>query len=393
MNNRKIITAILLAASILLLIPACTPYVEKKRAAKMKWDKVSAQAKVVVAEDLFRNGRYDDALTTVRQCLDSDPELPGAHLVLGKIHYAQGRFAQAQSSLVQAVGYDDKMHEGWYWLGEISAYNRLPDQALEYYNRALALMPMNTDYIVAVVETFASQGRYEEALGLLNEKTLLLPGNITLKVSKADLLQRMGQITDAISTYNQALMLDPVNADIAEALGYCYIAQQNYHDSSRMFQIVVKNSTGDKKTACLEMLALCSMNGGEYGKAVGYYDELSLSKRNDEELWLKMGQAALGAGSSSRAAVCASRALELRPGWHEAIALRGCAQYLGGDYDTAVTTFSKITTNSNLSGFAWLMSGRCYQQLGQHVLADKAYENASRLNPQSKLVSLLMENR
>jgi cytochrome c-type biogenesis protein CcmH/NrfG len=46
-----------------------------------------------------------------------------------------------------------------------------------------------------------------------------------------------------------------------------------------------------------------------------------------------------------------------------------------------------------MGGFAWLMSGRCYQQLGWKDMADKAYAKASRLNPESRLVSLLAKNQ
>ncbi len=105
-----------------------------------------------------------------------------------------------------------------------------------------------------------------------------------------------------------------------------------------------------------------------------------------------MAQAALGAGAAKRASTCAARALSLRPGWADAIAVRGCAQYLNNDYDTAIRTFSRLTANRKIGGFAWLMSGRCYQQLGRKDLADRAYAKASRLNPESRLASLLTNN-
>jgi tetratricopeptide (TPR) repeat protein len=134
------------------------------------------------------------------------------------------------------------------------------------------------------------------------------------------------------------------------------------------------------------------MNAGEYGRAVTYYDKLSVRQRDNEEVWLQMARAALGAGAAKRAAACASRALSLRPGWSDAIAVRGCAQYLESDYDAAIKTFSRVTASRKMGGFAWLMSGRCYQQLGRKDLADIAYDKASRLNPDSRLAGLLSKN-
>lgn len=375
------------------LMPGCSSYAQKKRDAHMKWNKVSARAKVDVAKDFFRNGRYEDALTTARYCVQSDPELAEAYLVIGKVHYVSGRFVHAQSALIQAVGYNESLDDAWYWLGEIALQNKMPIQALEHYNRAMSLRPTSTDYIIAIVEVYASQGRYEDSLALLERKMELTPANAALKVADADISQRLGRTSQAIRMYNQALLLASDNLDIAESLGYCYIEQENYKDAARMFERVAKNATGEDKTASLKLLAMCSMNSGQYSKAVGYYNKLSLDDRDNEQIWLQMGQAALGAGAPNRAAACASRALSLRPGWTDAIALEGCAQYLKSDYDTAIRTFSRLTNNPQMGGFAWLMSGRCYQQLGRQTLADKAYENASRLNPQSKLISLLSNKK
>lgn len=386
-------TAALAAAAILAMLSGCSSYADKKQAARMKWDRVSAQARVTVARDLLENGRYEDAQTTAQQCLQSDPELPEAHLILGKCRYLNGQFVQAQSDFIKAVGFDDNLDAAWYWLGELAAQNRQPAQALEYFSRAASLDPTNIDYIVSLVETYAELGRYDEALGLLEEKRGLLPGNVRLKVTAGDILQRLGRTRQAISMYNQALLLQPDNTVAAEALGYCYIIEQDYNQAGAMFEKVVAGAAGDKKTVCLQLLALCSMNSGQYGKAVGYYDKLSVEQRDNEQLWLQMGQAALGAGAANRAAACAARALALRPAWEDAIALQGCAQYLNNDYDASIQTFSRIIATQRLGGFAWLMSGRCYQQLGRQDLADRAYENASRLNPESKLTSLLARNR
>jgi len=47
--NKHICTAALAAAALLALLPGCTTYDDKKHAARTKWDKVSAQARVTVA--------------------------------------------------------------------------------------------------------------------------------------------------------------------------------------------------------------------------------------------------------------------------------------------------------------------------------------------------------
>ena len=390
--KKHVCIAVLAVAVILTLLPGCASSADKKRGARQQWEKVSAQARVTVARDLFESGRFDDAFITAQQCLQADAELAEAHLISGKCLYVQGRNSQAKSSFTKAVGIDERLGAAWFWLGEVAMNDRQPAQALEHYGRAVSLEPMNIDYIVSLVEAYAELGRYGEALVLLEEKRTLMPGSVRLRVTAGDLLQRLGRTREAISMYNQALLLQPDDMEVAEALGYCYVTEQDYNLAVATFEKIAAQATGDRRTTFLQLLAVCSMNAGNYGKAVAYYDKLSMDQRDNEQVWLQMGQAALGAGSANRAAACAGRALALRPGWEDAIALQGCAQYLNNDYNAAVQTFSRIITTKKLGGFAWLITGRCYQQLGQHDLADRAYENANRLSPDSKLSSLLARN-
>ena len=392
MEKCKRILIVMTGLAVLAMCQGCSSYADQKLAAKMKWEKVSAEARATVAKDLFANGRYEEARTTVQQCLASDPEIADAHLVMGKLHYRDRKVVAAHRSMTTAVKYDEDLDQAWYWLGEIAQYNKQPDRAMECYDKAIRLKPVNTDYIIAAVRAYAAQGQYDEAIDLLEKKMVLLGGNVRLKVATADILQKLGKTAQAISAYNGAFLLEPDNIAIAEALAYCYITDEQWTEAAEIFEKISTSVDGEKKTACLQMLALCCMNAGEYGRAVTYYDKLSVRQRDNEEIWLQMARAALGAGAAKRAAVCATRALSLRPGWSDAIAVRGCAQYLESDYDAAVKTFSRITASRKMGGFAWLMSGRCYQQLGRKDLADIAYDKASRLNPDSRLAGLLSKN-
>ena len=390
MLRTKFITAILLV-SILAFSTGCDSYATKKAAAKLRWEKTTAKAKVPAARGLFENGRIDDAEKTLQQCLEINPEVAEAHLLMGRIHFVRGNLTQALDSLRLAVKLDNKLDKAWYLLAAVSQQNNQPQKAIEYYSKAMALKPANVDYITAVAETYAAQGRHNKALGLLKDKARLFPRRPELKVATADVLNRLGKTQDAIAMYNQALLLKLGDRDITEALAYCYIMDKQWTNAAKMLEELVAESVDTQKEAYLQLLAVCSMNEREYGKAITYYDRLSVTHRDDAELWLQMGQAALGVAAPNRTYACAARALALRPAWPDAIALKACAQYLSADYAAAIKTFKRITSNERIGAFAWTMTGRCYQQLGQTVRARRAYEKAAHLNPESELLSLLMK--
>lgn len=386
---KNAMTKILLPAIIIILAAGCDSYATKKQAAYTRWEKTSARAKIAAAIDLFENGRIEEAEKTALQCIEADPEIAQAHLLTGRIYSFQGKLEQATQALKKAIEIDKNLDQAWYVLGTVAQQQRQPADAMEYFGNAMAIKPAKTDYIIAVAETSALQGDYDRAIGLLEEKIDHLPGDTALKIETADLLSRMGRTKDAIKMYIQTILLGNNDPALTEALGYCYITDQQWNNAIKTFEKLYKTASKDQKPAYLEIMAMCSMNDGQYSRAFSYFDKLSVDQRDSAELWLQMGQAALGADSSPRAAACARRALALRPGWSDAIAVQGCSLYLSQDYTAAIKIFRKITADKKLAGFAWLMTGRCYQQLGQTGSADKAYEKAVNLNSESKLVTLL----
>jgi tetratricopeptide (TPR) repeat protein len=116
---------------------------------------------------------------------------------------------------------------------------------------------------------------------------------------------------------------------------------------------------------------------------------LTVTERDNPQIWLKLGQAALGVGAANRAFECGQKVLSLQPGSAEAIVLIGCAQYVNGNYTVAITEFEKIATDDKYGAFSWLMEARCYGRLGNMVKAKLAYKKALEMDPNSELGKFL----
>ena len=267
MLRTKLITAVLLG-SILILSGGCETHAQKKEAAKLRWAKATATAKLPVARGQLENGKLDEAEKTLQECLEVNPALAEAHLLMGRIHLARANLTQASDSLNQAVELDSNLDPAWYLLAGIAQQNAQPQKAMEYYNRAMSLKPANTDYIIALAEAYASRGRYDDALNLLEYKTKLLPDRVQLKIASADVLSRLGKTEQAITLYNQALLLKSGDRDVTEALAYCYIMLKQWDRAAKMFEDLSDNAQDTQKNDYLQLLAMCCMNAGDYGKAI-----------------------------------------------------------------------------------------------------------------------------
>jgi tetratricopeptide (TPR) repeat protein len=389
---RKItITAMIL---LLAVCAGCESHAEKKKLAKERIDKTSAVIKLHLAQQKYDNNCFDEARRVVSECVIADPDNAQAHLLYGKLLLAEDKGTDAVRELRLAVELDEELGEGWYWLGLATQGPEQSQQTLFYYNKALSLNPTNVDYVLAVAETYTEQEKLEEAIKLLEEKIAAMPGEISLKAAAADLMWRVGENERAIELYKQAMLMTGDDSPLGEALGYCYVFSGQWSEGAEIFNKLIEQCQDEqKKKLYLQVTALCSVNCAQYDRAVNCYNELSVGERDNAEIWVKMGQAALGAGAAERAFMCGERALALQPGDVDAIALVGCAQYSMGDYTAAIKNFEKITSDEKNGGISWLMRARCYEQLGLKDEAGQAYKKALEIEPHSELGDFLAKGK
>ena len=380
---------------ILCVVSGCESQSENKELAQMRWQKASAYAKLNFAEQQYQSEQFERALKTVSECVTTNPYMPEAHLLFGRLLLAQRQFYKATSELSRAVELDEKLDSGWYWLGVAAEEKANYHSAAANYEKAMSLRPANVDYILATAEIYSVQDRKNDAIQLLEQKMAEMPKEISLKVAGADFMWQLGEDQQAIELYKQAMLMagDDYSEQIAESLGYCYVFAGRWNEAAKIFTELSERCTQQQsKKLYLQVAALCGINCGGYGTAVNCYNQLTVTERDNPQVWLKLGRAALGVGAADRAFECGRKALNLQPGLAEAIALVGCAQYVGGDYAAAIADFERIATDDEYGSFSWLMRARCYERLGRAGKARLAYQKALEMNPQSELGKFLAQD-
>jgi tetratricopeptide (TPR) repeat protein len=353
-------TAVVMAIIICAVGAGCQSHSENKKLAEMRFRKASTEIKLNLAQQQYDERRFDEAKKTVSECIKEDPWVSQAHLLSGKLLLREGQCDEATNELTLALELDEKLVDGWYWLGLASEEKGDYQQAHNCYSKAMNLAPGNVDYILAVAGIYAVQDKNERAIKL----------------------------------YEQAMLITGNSEAIAESLGYCYLFSDKWSKAAEIFnELVTRCQDEQKKKQYLEAAALCSINCAQYGKAVSCYDELSVTERSNAEIWVKMGQAALGTAAADRAFVCGQKALALQPGYADAIVLIGCAQYAGGAYGLAAKSFEKTASDKKNGGFSWMMRAKCYEQLGKTKKAKRAYKRALEINPHSELGNFLARGK
>ena len=366
---------------------------QNKQQMRAKWQKTSSEMKLSAAMEQFDTGQYEQAETVAKECINSDLNLPDAHLLLGKVRLVRGDFSDAKSSFLTYVNLKQTSDEGWFLLALVC--ERLNDEAgaFKWYQKALELSPDNIDYTIAVGRMYVAQNDFVSAEKLYQAKIAANPADTDLKIAAAQMYLAWGQNDKAVGLYEQVHLTMPNNAELLEALGSCYIlagSWQKAHDIHK--QLYQRCTDNTAKNGYLNIMALSATNAGDYSLAMKYYSLLTAQDKANAQLWLSMGQAALGADLPRQALICSKKALTLKPDMMEAYLLSGSANYKSGNYRQAIDDFQKAASNVGHAHFAWLMTARCYEKMGNAERAKAAYEKAAQYGGDSELQKLLVKS-
>ncbi len=388
MDRRTLLPTIIIV-TIIAVFTGCDSYKTTKQKAKDRWQLASAKAQVPVARDLMQRGEVDKAYETLKECLSVNPDSSEANLLMGQLLFAKGLYVDSARHFQKTLELSPQSHRAWYYLGVLAEQDSDYNNAVDCYKKSIEIEPAESEYIIALAQCYAIQDRHDAAVGFLKEKINAFPTAIKLKAEAADIMLRQGQTKEAISMYQKALYLAPENRKVQEALGYAFIVDKQWESAAGTFSSLAESTESPQNETYLQMAAMCSLNCDQFSMAAGALDKLSVNRRDDPEVWLKMGQAALGTNTPNRAYACAQRSLQLRPGWTRAILLEGCAQYLMRDYSSAFENFRNVTSQDPDNDLAWFLAGRCSQYLGNSRNAKMAFERLEKINPDSELLGLI----
>ncbi len=100
-----------------------------------------------LARTLIKNGNDDEAMTTLRRVLASEPMSAESYLLLGKIHLRRGDIDQAISSFKTSVFWDNRLIDAHVSLGKIYVEKGDCLQAKSFVASAMEINAENTDVL------------------------------------------------------------------------------------------------------------------------------------------------------------------------------------------------------------------------------------------------------
>lgn len=160
----------------------------------------SAEMHMIIGGQLGREGDHVNAVAQYRKAVRLNPHLPGVHFELAQQLSASpdpAMNAQAEGEYKAAVQENQYDVKAWSRLGDSVATKGDFKTAEEYYRRALAIQPKDSDAQTGLAIALISMNRIDQAVPLLESAVRNDPTNIAAHYRLSIIYRRVGRAADA----------------------------------------------------------------------------------------------------------------------------------------------------------------------------------------------------
>lgn len=237
------------------------------------------QARIEDARLFADKGDYESALIAFREIIAENPYLPEAHLGIGDIQVAQGKFAEAEPAFARAAELDPESFRAHYGQARsLDAMGRTID-ALRSFHRALTLNPESSDAYLSMATAYLVLGQPEAAVSFAERAVSLAPKNGAARVNLGAAYERTGRCGDAALQYEMAMELIPPTPHLYINLIRAYSAEKRHQEATNAALQLTKVS---RTSNSFERLGWAMFRSGDFAGSLEAYRE---AVRIDSTYW------------------------------------------------------------------------------------------------------------
>ncbi len=184
----------------------------------------------MLATIFYTNGQFNKAIKTFKRALEIDPNYTDASVGLSIIlndlgRYEEGRkvFTEAQSLLDKKnrrpdPSVNDKIASKYEELAELLTQCEKYEEAIEQYQKALALTRRKSFVMLSIAECFIKLGQRDKALRELKTLVKEFPQFIPGRNKLASVLYEANKVSEAMEHWEAVLEKDPRNPEATRNL-------------------------------------------------------------------------------------------------------------------------------------------------------------------------------
>jgi tetratricopeptide (TPR) repeat protein len=204
-------------------------------------------AVTVLASQLAKQGKLDEAMALYRTALSYKPTFPEAHFFLGNAFDQAGRPDEAVAEYKKALWFKPTQEQTHIFLGIVLAKQKKYEEAITNYEAALVLNPDSAVAENNLARILHTQGRFDEAMEHYNAALKINPKLALAHNNLGILLLENGRLADGTLQLREALRLNPTNSETQFNLALALNQQQQWAEAAGLFAKTVGLGTTDPK--------------------------------------------------------------------------------------------------------------------------------------------------
>ncbi|KAL9243185.1 hypothetical protein vseg_017105 [Gypsophila vaccaria] len=316
------------------------------------------------------------------------------------LHYAHGRYEDAITLLKEIVWLAPNLPDPYHTLGLV--YNSKGDRkkATEFYMIAAFLSPKNTSLWKRLMTSSIEQGNIGQAWYCLSKAINADPDDVALIYRRASLYLEAGNSLKAAESYEQIARMCRDNVEALKKATTLYNQCGKFESSIRILEWYLKDHPADADLAMVDLLASLYMEQNDYTKALNHIEHAErISGTGEFPLYLtiRKGICYLHLACMEKAEIC-FRLLEKENVEHQADLIIAVANSFAElqQYESALKYYLMLEGCSSYNGLLSLKIANCYSALKEAASAIQFFYKAlgaheDDIDTRLTLASLLFE--
>ncbi len=210
------------------------------------------EAHISIANIYIRLEAYNKAIEHLKTAFETDKTHYEVSYSLAECYTYMGAYQKARESYLETTKLKPDYHEAWFGLGVCAEFYQNYDMAVVYFQKAFAIQPHDSDYMLALANTKYRAGYIKDAYQTYKEGIKKFPESVSMWLDFSACLYEQKEFEEAVNTLKKAIQENDDEASLYYRLAAYLYSMIQPQEANKYFLLGLENDF-DKHTEVFEV--------------------------------------------------------------------------------------------------------------------------------------------
>ena len=270
-----------------------------------------------------------------------------AHLLLGKLLLAGGKYEEAEIHLQQAASARPEDIGATVLLARSQFFNKKDSMAADTLNNAIRAYPANNDLRLEYLRMLLAKGDLDQATKILDQGLELQPENLIFLRTRGRALESQSQFSKAEQDFRRMVKLAPDSAAGSMEMGQLMHAQSKPDQAIDWFKRALSAKDGWEMS--IPALVGAYTEKGDFKTGMALVESEAAKRKASPLAFYAIGGIYAQQRKPAEAEKALARAIQLAPGWSDPQRAMATLLAAEGKADSAIVEIEKLCSIRSVS--------------------------------------------